>query len=155
MSSYMTIYAKGKNEYVEIGCFSRSSGVYTALESAAHYGKVTLLTAEDLMYAISKIDTDIERIKGEIALTNKKKEDLLAHYTREMEETLGEIYRMNEDAEAYIKEELEPTKATLDVYQQILEWSAPTHWEDSKLVREPYLYFGIECGDPNKEKEDE
>ena len=83
------------------------------------------------------------------------KEDLLTHYTDEMEEAFTRIYRMNKEAEDYIKEELEPTKATLDVYLQILEWSAPTSWENDKLIREPYLYFGIECGDPNEEKENE
>lgn len=150
MSQYMSFYLKGRNEYIEIGCFSRSHPIYQAFANLAPYGESAEFKSEDLEAVLEEVEESISASRN---LIDGYNEDISAYREMMAKAASVEIYeRISEDLSG-VKEFLAEEKVELRGKKLVKNWIGTLDvMLDPYLVNPNHLYVGIECEDPNSEE---
>lgn len=99
MSAYVTFYLYHKEEFLEIGSFSRNSFMYNSVSEFIRYGKCALLTKE----LIADIIQDLMETKEIFQKTAEDRRECI-NFIRECNNSLNEKMDMLIDIHQAIKE---------------------------------------------------
>lgn len=145
MSQYMCFYIKNDNNsgYTYLSSFSSSHCIYEALEGyCSEYGKCSIITNEQLKYAIGDINEEISNLEKLI----KRDEKMIEHLrlmTQDVNELIDSIYQYEASIEDS-KESIERRKAALI----ILYYFQDLNEKDSFNKDHKRIYAGIEASMP-------
>ena len=155
MSQYIHFFIKAKDDYYPIGTYSRSDIIYQIFNEIAPYEKIRAITGDELNTLISEAKDEIEYNRSQIAAYNEKIEWLKGAHLEldECLDTLEEYMQYRNDHERTIKE-IESGISFINHLKAILEDAYDdNHYTDDVsrfwIGEDAYIYFGIECGNPN------
>lgn len=131
MSSYLHVFARKDETFVELLCYCRSSALYQALNHYAPYDKIALLTHDQIVDAKSGLE-DRLTIAHESNAEDERLIVQLGNWANTVNEKLEAINRI-QDSISERKEEMDELEATIHILEFLLNVEAD-------------LYTGVECG---------
>ncbi len=131
MSSYVHVFARKDETFVDLLCYSRSSELYQALDPYAPYAKIAPLTCEQITEAKDELE-DRLAIAHEFDDADKELITQIGSWTNTVDEKLEAIDRIQRSI-AERKEEMDELEATIHILEFL-------------LCVEADLYAGVECG---------
>ena len=140
MSEYLEFYARKDNTFIELDCFSRNSKHFQLFLNKPQFGKIKLLTEEEINNVIRDINTEIATVKRAIKDGKKFVENFSVNsYSDSIADTysdaLGQIREF--------KEELKELKATRKFYEVLCDMISNGEYCSPKIT----YYVGLETGD--------
>ena len=131
MSSYLHVFARKNETFVELLCYCRSSTLYQALDHYAPYEKIAPLTCEQITDAKSELE-DRLAIAHESNAEDERLMVQLGNWANTVDEKLEAISRI-QDSISERKEEVDELEAAIHILEFL-------------LCVEADLYTGVECG---------
>lgn len=131
MSSYIHVFARKNETFIELLCYCRSSELYQVLHQYAPYGKIAQLTNSQM----SQVKTKLLQRLADIQQYNDEDKALIAQ-VGSWSNTTDEKFEAINELQRNIAERTEETD----------ELDAAVHILNFLLNVEAELYIGEECG---------
>lgn len=145
MSQYTHIFIRDNDNFVELGCYSRSNAIAQAFNGAP-YEKIDSYSSVDLYNVAGEIKAHMELYKDNIA-DYRSQMALIPSFNNSVEdktEALSQYTEMIREAE----DELEELNFAYDVVTFLAhiadEYEMDVRYEHAK--DQPRIYVGVECG---------
>lgn len=131
MSSYVHVFARKNDTFVELLCYCRSSELYSVLSPYAPYEKIAPLTKDILLGAKEELE---------------KRLDTARRYNEEYKQTIAQIGSWSNTIEEKLDAINDLQQNISDRQEWIDELTAATYIFAFLLTIDAPLYFGEECG---------
>ena len=140
MSEYLEFYARKDNTFIELDCFSRNSKHFQLFLNKPQYGKIKLLSDEEVNNVITNINTEIATVKR--AIKDGKK--FIEHFSvNPYSDSIADTYSDALGQIREFKEELKELKAARKFYEVLCDMINNGEYCNPKII----YYVGLETGD--------
>ncbi len=151
MSSYANFYLRMNDSFAPIGCYSRNSEIYKAVDDFCFYGQIRAFTIEKLNEIINNLESKINNIRKQDKIDEQHCQMIMQAANNSIEAKMEAIYNIEsnrEERNEYV-EELEFAADTFRVFLNMIDdFKYSSLNQNFSNDSNHYIYVGIEaCGD--------
>lgn len=146
MSQYTHIFVRHNDEFIELGCYSRSNKIAEIFNRTAPYEKIASYTSADILDCVNEVREEIERYE----VLKKSYQERLAQipsFNNSIEDKMDAMTEL-QNGIVEIEDELTEYKYAKSVLLFLShiadEYEMNVKYEGAK--DQPRVYVGIECG---------